>query len=80
MTRVVYKGRDDVRVLAADDLKKAGVEGFRQMSFPVNVPVDVDDAVAEQLVNHELFEDFVLDEEHGLPLDIDAPDTTKKGK
>lgn len=51
MTQVKYTGRDDFRVLAADDLKKAGVEGFKQTSFARNTPVEVTDEVAAALVN-----------------------------
>ncbi len=62
MTGVIYKGKADVRVLAAKDLQKAGVDGdFRQTTFRQNETVDVDSAVATALVERsDLFGDFAL--------------------
>lgn len=52
---VKYKGRSDVRELAAEDLRKAGVEGFRKTSFLRNESTEVPDEVGRALIEHELF-------------------------
>lgn len=58
MARIKYTGRADVRVLDADDLKKADVEGFRKTSFARGEAVEVDDAVATLLTDSESFDVF----------------------
>lgn len=65
MAQVIYRGRADVRELAAEDLKKAGVEGFKKTRFPRNTPVEVSDEVAAALTNpdYKLFGNFELYEE-----------------
>lgn len=58
MTKVVYMdgSQGDSRVLAAADLSKAGVEGFTKTTFIHGEAKDIDDAVAQALVNDpELF-------------------------
>ena len=48
--RAKYLGPSHFRILDAEDLKKAGVEGFRKTSFPKRVEVEVDEKVAAALV------------------------------
>ena len=50
MAKVTFQGPEDVRELAAADLKKAGVEGFSKTEFRKGVEVEVDDAVASALL------------------------------
>lgn len=59
--RVVFKSRStDNRVLSAADLKKAGVEDFKKITFVRNEPVEVSDEVAEVLTGHKLFTGFAI--------------------
>lgn len=60
MTSIVYKGDADVRELASDDLKKAGVEGFKKTAFAKGVPTEVADDVATALIENDIFGDFGL--------------------
>lgn len=57
---IVFKGRGiDSHTLGADDLKKAGVEGFKSTTFRKNVAVDVDADVAKAILgNRKLFGHF----------------------
>ena len=59
MAKVKFVGKGiDIRVLDAEDLKKAGVEGFKKREFRHGEVVDVPDAVAKVLVENELYGDF----------------------
>lgn len=61
MARVIYRGPFDIRTLRSDDLKKTQVEGFRMTSFPRGQEVQVEDDVAEALVeNPKLYGKFEL--------------------
>lgn len=58
---VKYVGRHHFRELAADDLKKAGVEGFSATSFKSGEEVEVAPEVAKALVeNTGLFGEFEI--------------------
>lgn len=60
---VKFTGRDDSRTLSANDLKKAGVEGFTKTTFARGEAVEVEREVAQALVEHEaLFGQFQLQE------------------
>lgn len=64
MTQVIYKGEADVRILGADDLAKAGVEGFKMTRFLSGVPKDVsEDAAAALVADTDLFGLFEIAEE-----------------
>lgn len=58
--KIVYKGAAHFREVTAGDFKSAGVEqeGFTKTSFPRNVAVEVDDSVAEVLLNDKRFGKF----------------------
>lgn len=60
MARIKYVGTSDFRELAAEDLAKAGVEGFRKTSFARGEYVEVSEEVATALIEEtDLFdEDF----------------------
>lgn len=59
MTDIVYKGPFDVRVLDADDLKKAGVEGFRKTYFEAGKVTEVSEEAFTALTeNSGLFGAF----------------------
>lgn len=64
MAKVTFTGPADIRELDSDDLKRhAGVEGFRKTSFRKGEAKDVDDAVAQALIEHpDVFGDFELGE------------------
>lgn len=47
-----YTGPSDSYGLDSEDLTKVGIEGFQETIFPLNTPVEVDDAVAEALVGN----------------------------
>lgn len=58
--QVQYAGWEDVRELAAVDLKKVGVEGFKSTHFHRQVPTEVSDEVGQALLeNPDMFGDFV---------------------
>lgn len=83
--QVVYRGRDDFRELNSDDVQKAGVEPgkLRKTSFPRNEPVEVEDSVADALIeNPELFGSFALHESAEQPaLDgVDEVTSAEKGE
>lgn len=60
--RAKFMGPSHFRILDAEDLKKAGVEGFRKTSFPKRVEVEVDEKVASALTGHpSLFGRFEKD-------------------
>lgn len=71
-TLVQYTGRDDLRILDASDLKKAGVEGFSKTSFARGQAVEVEKEVADALTaaDSELFSDFKI-------VERDAPEAEK---
>ena len=59
MKLIKYTGAVDFRVLASEDLKVAEVTGFRKTIFPVGVGVEVDDEVAQALIdNPDIFGNF----------------------
>lgn len=67
MTKIVFTGPEDIRILAADDLNThAGVEGFKKTSFYKGQPKEVDEDVFIALTSMpEIFgnfEEFVLGE------------------
>jgi hypothetical protein len=74
MAKVVYRERGiDARELAADDLKKAGVEGFTKTRFNKGEPVEVTDEVAEALVSGKLGKGFsIVSEEKAEEAEVDA--------
>ena len=54
----------DSRTLGPEDLAKAGVDDFEEMTFHTGQPVEVKVRVANALVKHpELFGDFSIDED-----------------
>ncbi len=58
-TTIKFTGREDLRILGAADLKKAGVEDFRQTTFAQGEAVEVEANVAEALLgNSDLFGTF----------------------
>lgn len=74
MKFVKYTGPSDVREFNAEDMKKAGVEGFRKTGFPKGVSVAVEDEVADVLTSAEGFfseEGFLLVSEEELEEDED---------
>lgn len=78
---VKFTGREDLRILGADDLKKAGVEGFRSTSFAQGEAVEVDSAVAEALLgNSELFGTFEAVEREAPAEDSTKTTETKPSK
>lgn len=83
--QVVYRGREDFRELTSDDVQKAGVEAgkLRKTSFARNEPVEVDDSVANALIeNPELFGSFALYESADQPeLDgVDEAASSERGE
>jgi hypothetical protein len=62
--QVVFNHRGiDSRELGAADLAKAGVEGFKKTTFHNGQAVEVEDNVADALVNHGIFGgDFSISE------------------
>ena len=61
MANIKFKGRGhvDVHTLAAEDLQKAGVEGFRKTDFPLDQAVEVSDEVARAILEDpDLFGKF----------------------
>lgn len=64
MAKVTFVGRDDQRILSADDLKKAGVEGFTKTTFVKGQAAEVSPEVAKALTeNVKLFGKFRVEEE-----------------
>lgn len=60
-TSIKFKGSGhvDVHTLAAEDLQKAGVEGFRKTDFPLDQPVEVSAEVAKAILDDpDLFGKF----------------------
>lgn len=55
MAKVKYTGPSDVRELNAADLKKVGVDDFKKTQFPRGEAVEVSDAAAKHLLEHDLF-------------------------
>lgn len=53
MRTIKYTGTSDAQTFDAEDMKKEGVEGFKKTTFRKGEPVEVDDAVAEQLLGKE---------------------------
>lgn len=51
--RVVYQGTSDQRILDANDLKKAGVDGFTKTTFYKGIPQEVPGPVADALLKNE---------------------------
>jgi len=78
MAHVKYTGRDDLRVLAANDLKKAGVEGFRSTEFAQGVAIEVDAEVAKALLDEENEAIFGKFEDAGA--DVKAADKVAKAE
>lgn len=63
--QIVYRGSEDFRILDSEDLQKGGVEAgvFRKTEFPRYQPVDVEDAVANALIERsDLYGKFALHE------------------
>lgn len=62
MTMIKYTGTSDSYELSAADFAKGGVEGARKTRFPKGKAVEVDDAIAELLLNADkddpVFGDF----------------------
>ena len=58
MATVIYRGKADIRVLSANDLKRVGVEGFRKTEFHNGEPIEVSSEVAKVLVNNSQFGNF----------------------
>lgn len=77
MTHIKYDGPSDSYELSANDLKQAGVEGFKKTTFPKDQPVEVSDEVAKALVENEstLFGQFSMaDAPDGPEVTADASD------
>lgn len=65
------------RILAADDLKKAGVEGFTKRLFVNDTPVEVEDEHAKAILDHpELFGKFEEVKEDDTANQLDLPTAT----
>lgn len=86
MKKVMYKGRSSARVFNSEDLQKSGVEAgvFTEMTFPRNTPVEVEDVVADALIeNPRLYDNFAIFEEIEehltLDIDIEEPPSAKAG-
>jgi len=77
---IKYTDSSDARVLDADDLKKAGVEGFRKTMFQRGESVEVDDAVGDALLAApEIFGKFER-VERDAPSDDEAKATKASAK
>lgn len=72
MAKVTYNQRGfDARELSSADLAQHGVEGFKKQTFRAGEAVEVDDAVAELLVNNpDVFGSF----EFAKGKDVEAED------
>lgn len=63
MSKVIFSGTEDFRILAAADLSKAGVEGFKKTTFSKGEETEVDENVAQALLSDpDLFGKFTLAE------------------
>jgi len=83
MIQVKYIGRDSSHTLSASDLKKVDVEGFHKTTFERNVPVEVEDNVAEALTENSLFGGnwaLHLEDDDESPEEDDADEKDAKPK
>lgn len=55
MGKVIYTGTSDAHILGADDLDKAGVEGFKSTTFAKGIAVEVSDEAADAIINDPIF-------------------------
>lgn len=80
MTKIAYTGSSDFNILGADDLKKAGVEGFSKTTFAKGETKEVEDGVASALIaDPDLFGKFSLvEDEPAQAKEAEAPSTAKK--
>lgn len=77
MTKIVFTGPEDIRILAHEDLEThAGVDEFRKTSFHKGKPVEVSDEVFLALTTMpEIFgnfEEFVLGEKPSVTKSAEA--------
>lgn len=77
MAKVTFNGASDVRVLAAADLAKAGVEGFTKTEFTRGVATEVPDEVAKAILDNSALFGLFSAEEAG-PDPIDGTETDEK--
>lgn len=71
VTHIAFQGPSHFRVLAAADLALAGVEGFKKTEFPRRVPVEVEDRVAQAILERpKLYGNFKQQEP--APVEVTA--------
>lgn len=78
MAKVAFQGPEHIRILASEDLKKAGVEGFTKTSFNRHEPAEVSAEAAKALTERgDLFGNFTTVEEDDSENQLDIPTETK---
>ncbi len=79
-TKVTFNGPEDFRVLGSADLKKEGVEGFRQTTFAQGIPTEVEDEVAKVLIEKDIYGNFAFADDEVIEDDEDQDKDTKPAK
>lgn len=78
MAYLKYTGTAHYRILDSADLKKFGVKGFRKTTWAMGEALEVDDSVAEALIDNLGDEFDLVDEAEAPEREVDQQDWVER--